>query len=367
MKHILKSPVAKAIIGLLIGIVLLFLVSRIVNIVASFDIVVKNLTTPHGIVLALLSGVVFLLAYSLRGLRWKLFLGSITTIKASTAIRVYLIGVFVNFLFSLSSGEIAKTLILKRSAGTPISRSLPTVAMDRSLDLLPSLVIMIIVPLLGMHMEIRLWIVLGMVGGLFVGLAAFIGLTVWNRNVAISLLGKIIGILPKAIGGKIQAFVTGFVEALIASASRPRIFLPAMALTCLAVMCDALFATLAFWIVGLPISYGTVIFGYTIFNLFYILPNPPGQVGSNEAVGLLVFAGLLHLPPDRVIAMHIFTHLWAALTMCVTALVCLNSLGLKIPTTLGIKAQPEESKEMPLSEESKEMPLSEEVEASVLR
>ena len=126
MKHILNSPVAKVIIGLLIGIGLLFLVSRLVNIVAGFNVVLRNLTTPRGVVLALLSGVVFLLAYSLRGLRWKLFLGSISTrndqnvtsgsddhshsqkfatdssdirIKASTAIRIYLVGIFVNFLF----------------------------------------------------------------------------------------------------------------------------------------------------------------------------------------------------------------------------------------------------------------------------
>jgi len=223
--------------------------------------------------------------------------------------------------------------------------------MDRSLDLLPSLVIMIIVPLLGMHMEIRLWIVLGMVGGLLIGLTSFTALTIWKHNIAIALLRKIIGVLPRAIGGKLEAFVTGFIESLLASASRPHIFLPAMALTCLAVMCDALFATLAFWIIGLPISYGTIIFGYTIFNMFYILPNPPGQVGSNEAVGLIVFTGLLHLPADKVIAMHIFSHLWAALIMWVTALVCLKTLGLKIPMILGIKGQPEESKEVFLPEE----------------
>ena len=355
MKQVLKSPVAKGIIGLLIGIGLLFLVSRVVNIVASFDIIQKNLTTPRGIVLALLSGVALILAFSIRGLRWKLFLNPISPIKASTTIQVYLVGIFINFLFSFSSGEIAKTFMLKRIAGIPVSRSLPTVAMDRSLDLLPSLAIMIIVPLLGMHMEITLWIVLATVGGVLVALVSFVGLTVWKRNVAMTMLNKIGSLLPRAIGGKIETFATGFVESLIASASRPRIFLPAMVLTCLAVMCDGLVPMLIFWSIGFPVSYGTALFGYTIFNMFYILPNPPGQVGSTEAAGLLVFTGLLHLPPDKVAAMYIFCHPWAALTMCVTALICLKTLGLKFSATIGIK---------PPSEESK---LPEEVDTPILR
>jgi hypothetical protein len=58
------------------------------------------------------------------------------------------------------------------------------------------------------------------------------------------------------------------------------------------------------------------------------LPNPPAQVGSNEAVGLLVFAGLLHLPAEKVVAMFVFSHLWLALIMSVTGMACLSSLGL---------------------------------------
>jgi uncharacterized membrane protein YbhN (UPF0104 family) len=128
-----------------------------------------------------------------------------------------------------------------------------------------------------------------------------------------------------------------------------------MALTCLAVMCDGLVPTLIFWSIGFPVSYGTALFGYTLFNMFYILPNPPGQVGSTEAAGLLVFTGLLHLPADKVAAMYIFCHPWAALVMSLTALICLKTLGLKFSTTIGIKPQPEESK------------LPEEVETPILR
>jgi uncharacterized protein (TIRG00374 family) len=341
MKRLLRNPVVRVIVGLLIGGCILFLVSRFVSLVAGIGVVIQNLETPRGILLALISGVAFLLAFSIRGMRWRLFLRNVSPIKTSTAIRVYLVGIFVNFLLSFSSGEIAKTLLLKRIANIPISRSLPTVAMDRSLDLLPALVIMIVVPLFGMTMGTGLWIVLGIVGGVFVCLASFVGLTVWKRSAAIALLHKVTRILPKALGGKIEAFATGFVDSLLASASRPRVFLLAMVLTCLAVVCDSLFAMFAFWTIGLQISFGTAIFGYTVYNMFFILPTVPGQVGSNEAVGLLVFGGLLHLPADKVVAMFVFSHPWAALLMTSAAVICLKTLGLKI--FMSMKKFPQDS------------------------
>lgn len=341
MKRLLSSLLAKVIISLLLGMGLLFLVSRFVNIVVATDVVLTHLATPRGMLLALLSGMAFLLTFSIRGLRWKLFLGSISKVSAGTAIRIFLVCTFVNFLLPVSGGEFVKTLMLKRIAGVPISRSLPTVAMDRSLDLLPALVIMIIVPLLGMGMEARFWIVLGIVGGIFITLVSFIGLTVWKRGVAIAILHKTTGILPGAIGGKIEAFATGFVDSLLATTSRPRIFLPALALTCLAVVCDSLYAMLAFWTVGFPIPFGTVIFGYTVYNVLFVLPTSPAGIGSNEALGLLVFTGLLHLSADKVAAMFIFAHVWFALVMCLSALICLKTLGLTF--SMIMKAQSEES------------------------
>lgn len=341
MKHMLRSPMAKIAIGLLIGIGLLFLLSRFICIVSTIQVVQRNLATPRGMFLALLSGVAFLLAFAVRGVRWKLFLSSISTVSTGKVIRLSLVSAFLNFLLPISGGDLAKTLMLKRVKALPISRSLPTVAMDRSLDLLPALIIMAIAPFLGERMDIRLWFVLCTVSGLFVAMACFIGLTIWKRTAVITMLHRITGLLPGTISRKMEAFATGFVDSLLAGASRPHIFLPAVALTCLAVICDSLFAMFAFWAIGQPISFGTAILGYTIFNLYFIFPTPPGQIGSNEVVGLLVFTGLLHLPADRVSAMFFFSHLLAALLLSTTGLICLKTLGLTLSATL--KMQPDES------------------------
>ncbi|GHO92433.1 hypothetical protein KSF_024810 [Reticulibacter mediterranei] len=342
-KALINKPAFKVALGLLAGALLLFLVTRIVDIPSTIQILKKNLSTPFGIVCALLSGVAFLLAYCIRGVRWKLFLNPIGHINTIKAIQLFLVGIFLNFLLPIRGGEVAKSLMLKRIANIPINQSLPTVAMDKALDLMPALFIMAIVPFLGVTMDIKLWLVLGMVGGLLIGLIFFVALAAWKRTAAIALLQKMTAILPKGIGNKIAGFATGFVDALLAGASQPGIFIPAILLTLFAVLLDGLFAMLAFWTVGVHISFGTAIFGYTVYNMFYILPTPPGQVGSNEAIGLLVFYGLLHLDSHGVAAMFIFSHPWAAVLMCLSGMGSLSALGMTISSAMKVQSGKEQS------------------------
>jgi len=347
-KAILGTPAVKVAMGLIIGIGLLLLVALFVDLPATIQILRQSLTTPRGIALALLSGVAFLLAWSIRGVRWRLFLNPVGKVSTIKAIQLYMVGVFLNFLLPVRGGEVAKSLMLKRSSGIPVSKSLPTVAMDKALDLMPALFIMAIVPLLGVQMDIKLWLVLAFVGGILVSLMFFVLLAAWKRNAAIGLLQKLTGLFPKAISGKIEGFATGFVDSLLMGASQPRIFIPAILLTCVAVVFDGLFAMLAFWTIGSPIPFGTAIFGYTVYNMFYILPTPPGQVGSNEAVGLLVFTGLLHLSKSDVFSMFVFSHPWAALLMCSTGLACLSALGLTISSAMKVQTGGE-SEEPPVA------------------
>ncbi len=92
-----------------------------------------------------------------------------------------------------------------------------------------------------------------------------------------------------------------------------------------------------FWAIGLPMSFGAAIFGYTVFNMSFILPSTPGRVGSNEIVGLLVFTGLLHFPADKVTAMFLVSHPWSAILMCGSGLICLRSLGLTVSAALKMR------------------------------
>ena len=90
------------------------------------------------------------------------------------------------------------------------------------------------------------------------------------------------------------------------------------------------FASASLWATGFPIHFGTATFGYLTYKMYHVLPTPPAGIGSAEAVGLLVFSGLLHLPALQVTAMFVVSHIWASLLIIVTGLVSLSALGLTI-------------------------------------
>src|SRR3989442_2370306 len=187
-KTLFNMPVVKVALGLLIGLGLLYLVTRFVDVPTTLHVLRQHLATPRGIILGLLSGLAFLTAFSIRGMRWKLFLNPIGKVSALKTIQLFLVGIFLNFLLPIRGGEVAKSLMLKRIAGIPVSQSLPTIAMAKALELMPSLFIMAIVPFLGMQMDATLWLVLGTVGGLLISLIFFVGLAAWKRSAAIYLL-----------------------------------------------------------------------------------------------------------------------------------------------------------------------------------
>jgi uncharacterized membrane protein YbhN (UPF0104 family) len=108
-----------------------------------------------------------------------------------------------------------------------------------------------------------------------------------------------------------------------------------VALTAVAVCLDALFCLLAFRAVGVHLSPQVALYGYTLFNLAFILPTPPGHIGSNEVVGLLIFAGVFGIGRSQVAAMFLFAHPWTAILITTSGLVCLSRLGLRFRTALG--------------------------------
>ncbi|WP_165423373.1 lysylphosphatidylglycerol synthase transmembrane domain-containing protein [Ktedonosporobacter rubrisoli] len=343
-KKLLGMPAVRIALGCIFGAIMLFLVFRSINIPKTISILRASLTTPQGLLFACLAALSCVASYAIRGARWRFFVSRVGKVKTLKAIQIFLVGVFINFALPVQGGEVAKSLMLKRIAGIPISQSLPTVAMDKALDLMPALIIMAIVPFIGVSMNATLWIILGTVGGILLGLIFVVALTAWNRGRALKLIQLVLKVLPKGIGGKIEGFAMGLVDSLLAAASNPRTFIPAILLTCLAVTCDGLFALFSFWTIGLSkMSFGAAIFGYTTYNMFTILPSPPGGVGSNEFYGGLVFSNLLGFNRDSVTAMFLFSHPLFAIVMTITALICLRTMGLTIASALRVQSSSEAS------------------------
>jgi uncharacterized protein (TIRG00374 family) len=156
------------------------------------------------------------------------------------------------------------------------------------------------------------------------GLLGLVFLARGRRHVS-RLLGRV---LPRGARARVEPLIDTFLDTVVALTRRPSVLLVAAALTAVAVCLEALFCLLAFRTVGVHIAPQTALYGYTLFNLAYILPTPPGHVGSNELIGLLVFAGVFGVDRSGVAAMFLFVHPWTAILITTSGLVCLSRLGL---------------------------------------
>lgn len=335
-----QSSTVRIAAGFLVGLFLFALVLYYVNPAAIFHMVQRNLTTTRGVLFVLCASLSFVLAFCFRALRWRLFLNPVRQVSQVKVIQIFLVGVFLNFVLPIRIGELAKCLILKRSDNIDVRQSLPTITMDKVQDLLPALLVVAVAPLLGERFDARLWTVLTFAVSVLLGAIFFVVLTAWKRNLALGLLHKLSRLLPGTLGTKVEGFATGFVEALLACTRQPKVFLLAILLTAISVSCDGLYNMFGFWTIGYSISFGQAVFGYLLFNLFYILPNPPGQMGSNEVVGLLIFSGLLSIPPQVVLAEIVLYHAWSALLMCLMGMGSLSALGISFSHAIKLRSDP---------------------------
>jgi uncharacterized protein (TIRG00374 family) len=289
--------------------------------------------------LALLSGAIFLSAYAVRALRWRLFLVP-DQVSIGRVVAIYQVAIFVNWLLPMRAGELVKSLVLRRLHAIPISRSLPTVTLDKAMDLLPAVGLLVLLPFVPLQLSRSLWVLLlSMVALLGLG-ALVLGLGLWRRHLALTVLARLTVWLPGGVRQRLEPFLVRFIDALLTLAARPRVLLIATVYTAVAVGLDALFCWLAFRAVSTNIAFPVVLYGFTFFNLAYILPTPPGQIGSNELIGLLVFSGLLHVNRTAVAAMFLLSHPWTALLMAGSGMLALSALGLSVRQTLALWCAP---------------------------
>ena len=323
--------------SLLAALALLYLFSRLIDLGA-----VLPRITHLNLELALLCGLAFLGASAVRALRWRCILAP-RPVKAWRAVAIYQVAGVANWLVPVHSGELVKSLLLKQHDGIPISESLPAVAMDKLMDLLPVVGLLIAAPFLPVHLDQSLWLVLVLISTMLGIGALVLAIGVWQQRAALALLHRALEVLPETLRRRVGPLLVNGVDSLLKLVARPRVLLLATAYTVVAVCLDALFPLFAFAAVGVFVSFPLILFGDTLFNLAFILPTPPGHLGSSEVLGLLIFAYMLHLSKAGVAVGIVFMHAASVVLMLGFGLICLSALGLTPHAVLGILRRPTEA------------------------
>ena len=282
-----------------------------------------------------------------RATRWRLILRPVAQIPRLDVWLISLASSLINFVIPIRSGELARGLFLKQKHGVPISASLPTIAVDRSLDLLAVLVVGAFGAVSGLTMEAPLLVVLLLGAGLFIAFFAFVLLAIFSHDRLTPLVERLV---PRSFGKRFRERLLGILNGLLigfaAIGRRPRSLIPIVALSFGSTILDATLFYMLFLSVGAVISPLVVLTGYALFVITFIVPGAPGYIGSMEAFGSLVF-GALGVGAAVAASVIVLFHALSAIILALAGGMAMWALGFRPSTAFRAVVQGEATTSAP--------------------
>jgi len=319
----MKNNKLNWLIGIIIGIVFLILWLRIVDWSEFFDYL-RNFELKK----VLIFSIFYLLAYFLRSLRWKIILNPIKSINLWQIYLIFMQGVLINFLIPIRAGELTKSFILKVKYKIRVSDSLPTIFIDKLMDMFPIVLILVSIPLFSLRLNNMIFFIIVLLFLIFIILLVFLYFAVNHRVKAHNLITKLLSIFPSRYRSKIEGSFQNFIVGMSIMQKRTRDSMIVFFLTFLALISEALYIYIVFLSFGASASYQIILFGYTLMNLTYILPTPPGQIGSNQFMWVLIFSFALGINENLTSAAVTFSHLLTTILIMLIGII--SFLALKI-------------------------------------
>ncbi len=314
------------VLGLLIGAILIIIWLAYFVEVDEMSVYLKQIDLP------IIGLVVFfyVAAYLCRSRRWQIILQPIQSISYLEVTSLFFGGMFINYLFPIRAGELAKSVFLKRTKGIRIANSLPTILLNKALDLVPILLVLGMFPFMAIRTKMTMLILCGVLLLALATAAGILILSIKDEQLVIRILKKIFFWLPAKLKEKIFDFIDRFVVAVAMThlpfAKWAQLFI----LTFLAVGLEAAYFGTLFYAFHYKMSIAVAIFGYTLMNLSYILPTPPAQIGSKELVALFIFSYSFGIDENLVGAVTAFAHLLTGFLICLLGASSLGTIGIQL-------------------------------------
>jgi len=276
------------------------------------------------------AGVIYLSAYFVRSLRWRLILRPVHRLAVSESFFMLMAGYFLNYVIPIRAGEVAKSFFLKKLKGVPIATSLPTVFLDKLMELVSIVLVVLMLPILSVSLSGALATLIYTVLAIF-GLAiGLLVLAIRNERLAARILSGAFAWLPSRVSSRLSDWFELFVRGLGVVRHNVKAIWPLLGMTGLAVLLDAVYFWTMFWAFSIRVPFPMVLFGYTLLSLSYILPTPPAQIGYNEFVIGLIFAAGLGLVRDEVSAVMILAHVLTGLIITAVGFWSFGAMSIRV-------------------------------------
>lgn len=309
-------------LGLAVSAVFLFLALRGVNWPAAWEAVRTAqwqwLLPAWGCLLA---------SYLARAWRWQMLLGSFRPVPLSLTFPITVVGLFSNNVLPARIGELVRAYVLGRKTEIDAATGLGTIAIERTFDVLMTLLLLVIGVTLGVlgHTGYSLWAGVGMVGGLVAGVL----MVAWQGERLAVLGERMVGRFSPVWGNKLGGLVRSFVHGL-RSAGRPR------QLVGLALWSAVVWSTFMGYggfilrALGLHISPAGLAFLFGVAGLGIAIPSAPGSVGTLEYAYVFALEVLRIGDGNTRVSFALIYHALEWATTLVLGLVCLGQLGLSL-------------------------------------
>lgn len=319
----------KTIIGLLVSALGLYLGFRKFNGVEFWASLKQTKLWIFGLSMAIMVVMIYV-----RGWRWKYLIDPIRNLPVRHIFEMEMIGFFGNNVFPFRLGEFLRAYSLSKVQKIPIGTIFGTVVVERTLDSLTFLVIMIIgaVAFPGMPAWVRTG---GLVAGAFI---LILGILIYiSRLKRETLKGFVKSKINISTENKIGKAIYSFWQGLTSLRRTPHLGLIVFQSLLIWMICIA-----NFWVMGASLE---VYFNlYALLLIFFVtsaivsVPSAPGYVGTYHAatIGILVFLGL-ELPKAQ--AVSVIMHAVGFIILTAFGLVYFLKYQINVKDTSGVYAE----------------------------
>jgi uncharacterized protein (TIRG00374 family) len=317
------------IVQTLLGLVLLVAWLWIVDLDEVFNTLSRTRIPP-----ILLATALYVSSWLIRALRWDIILQPIARVPTLDLWLISTASSLVNFIIPLRTGELARSLLLKQRYKISVSNSLPTVAIDRSFDLLAILILGAIGAVSGLRLESRLSIVFMAGSILFLVFAVFVSLVIIFGERMLSIADRLLSRrMDASLRSSIMGIIKGFVSGFVVVGRNPRGLIPMLILSLLSAALDSAAFYCLLISLGEIAQVTVVITGYALFTLTFLVPGAPGYIGSMEAFGSLIF-GAVGLGKELSASVVLLYHALNTIMLGALGGVAMWALGLRPSTAL---------------------------------
>ena len=313
-------------IGILIGIIFLSIWGYFFD----FSILWDNVQKLNAAYLGL-SIFSYILAYFIRSVRWNRLLLPLKKVTLRQTYLWSLCGNFINYLIPIRAGEAARAILIKKGTNTPISLVLPSIFIDKFFDTIGIFIILIMIPLIDIEIvPILQWLVIVLLFVFIVGIAILISAIIAEKRLKI-ILKKVFFFVPDKYQTKLNSMIDMFVSGTALFKNHHKILFEVIFLTIIGIVLDGLYFYLMFKAFGFSsVNIPMIFFGYTLLNLSYILPQPPGQIGSNELLMSLIFVSGMGMNYADAGSLITVAHLLTGFVVTVLGVLSLSVIGVRI-------------------------------------